>query len=143
MRDLSKPYRLAVAAALQGNITVNLYDAKKWVTATDTLYGVFSTQQQTPNAEYTTDCTWAQNCSIDIEIFDKTGSEVTKDNVDNVANLIGGILVPAPGVTNITSSNIQFTLASLEFLTRDLSISETESILVKVVRFSCVLIEQS
>lgn len=142
MKDLSKPFKIAVATAI-GSISVPVFDSKRWVASTDTQFVILGTQTQTPSAEYATDCTWAQICTIDIEVYDKSGSEVTKNNIDDISNEIAEILVPAPFVTNITSANLQFTTATLDFQSRDLSLSETESILSKIIRFSCIVIEQS
>lgn len=142
MRDLSKPYRLACAAVLQGVISINLYDEKRWVTVTDTVYGIFSTQQQTLTDE--NDCTWVSRCSIDIEVIQKTGSEVTKDDVDDISNEICAILNPSPGVTPLTSPNLQFTLPQIEsIISRNVSISETETVIVKIIRFVCTIVQQS
>lgn len=143
MRDLSKPYRLAVAAAIAG-ISVPVYDEKRWVQSTEQQFVILSTQQQTPSPGNENDCTWISQCGIDIEIYDKTGSEVSKDTMDDIANEILTILLPAPFQTPLTSGNLQFTNAYCEsIISRNLSISETESVLVKVVRFVCQIIEQN
>lgn len=143
MRDLSKPFRLAVFSALNGNTGgVPIYDEKRLVSATDTTFIILSTQQQTPRDE--TDCTWVSNSSIDIEIYNKTGSEVSKDTIDDVSNTILGVLLPTVGVTGITSGGIQFGYAYAEsIISRNISISETESILQKIIRFTVQAVEQA
>lgn len=142
MKDTSKPFRIAIATALQGNIGANLYDEKRWVQQTDTLFVILSTQQQIPSNE--NDCTWISRSSIDIEIIQKTGSEASKNDIDDVSNAICGLLVPAPFTTTITSSNLQFCNARVDsIISRNLAISETETILQKIIRFSCDIVEQS
>lgn len=142
MRDLSKPFRLAVYQRLNGNVGIPGFDEKRLVSSTASAFFLYSTQQQTPKDE--TDCTWISRCSIDIEIYQKTGSEVTKDNIDDYANIICGLLLTAPGVTPITSGLIQFGYAQMEsIISRNLSVSETESIMQKVLRFTVDCVEQS
>lgn len=141
MRDVSLPFRTAVAALLQGNISVNCYDEKRWVQATDTQFVLFTTQQQTPRDD--NDCTWISDNSIDIEIYDKTGSEASKNDIDNIANEILAILIPAPFVTPLASPNLQFGSAVATIISRNLSTSETETILQKVITFSCVVTQQT
>lgn len=143
MRDVCKQHRIATFTALNGNLGgINLYDEKKKVGQTDTLFVVFSTQQQTPTDD--NDCTWISRNTLDIEIIQKSGSEVSKDVVDDLSNLILSILLPTPGVTNITSGNLQFGYARAEsIISRNLSISDTESIIQKIIRFSVTIVQQS
>lgn len=143
MRDLSKPFRLAVFAALTGNTGgIKMYDEKRKVSDSDTEFILFTTQQQTPTED--NDCTWVSNASIDIEVYQKTGSEVSKDEIDDISNTICEVLIPTPGVTNITSGGLQFLHARGEsIISRNLSISETESVLQKVIRFVVTVVQQA
>ena len=141
MRDLSKPYRLAVYQALSG-LSTPIFDEKRLVTSTASTFILLSTQQRTPKDE--NDCSWIARCSIDIEIYNKTRSEVSKDTIDDISNAILAILLTAPGLTPLTSSNIQFGYAQAELIiSRNISISETESILQKVIRFTVDCTEQA
>lgn len=141
MRDISKPYRLAVYGLLQGHISVNVYDEKRKVTANDQTFVLLSTQQQTPKDD--NDCTWISRASIDIEVTQKTGSEVSKNYIDDISDEICQILVTAPFVSPIASSNLQFGNAVIEsIISRNMSISETESVLTKIIRFSCTVVQQ-
>jgi len=89
------------------------------------------------------DCTWVNRASIDIEIYDKTKSEVTKNTMDDISNEILTILLPAPYSTTITSSNLQFQNAFCEsIISRNLAITDTESVMVKIIRFVCTITEQ-
>lgn len=141
MRDISKPFRLAVYSLLQGNIGYNVYDEKRKVTVTDTTFVLLSTQQQTPVEE--NDCTWMSNASIDIEVTQKTGSEVSKDDIDDISNSICQILLPAPFTTTIASPNLQFVNARVDsIISRNFSTSETETVIIKIIRFSCQIVQQ-
>lgn len=141
MRDLSLPYRLAVAQVLDP-LSTTFYDEKRWVQATDQVYGVFSTQQQTNMEE--NDCTFISRCSIDIEIIQKTGSEVSKDAIDMIGDEVCQALNPSPGVTPLTSGNLQFVLPEIEsIISRNVSITENETVIVKIIRFVCTIVQQT
>lgn len=143
MRDLSKPFRLAVFFVLNGNTGgIPIYDEKRLVSATDNTFILLSTQQQTQ--EEVNDCTWVSRLSIDIEVYNKTGSEVSKDTIDDVSNTILGLLLPTVGVSPISSGGIQFTYAFAEsIISRNIGITETESVLQKVIRFVATGVQQS
>lgn len=143
MRDLSKPFRLAVFSVLNGNTGgIPIYDEKRLVSSTDNTFILLSTQQQTPQDE--NDCTWVSRLSIDIEVYNKTGSEVSKDTIDDVSNTILGLLLPTVGVSPISSGGIQFTYAFAEsIISRNIGITETESVLQKVIRFVATGVQQS
>lgn len=142
MRDVSKPYRLAIFALLTGNTGgINMYDEKRRVGDTVNEYILFSTQQQTPVED--NDCAWISKASIDIEIVQRTGSEVSKDDIDDISDRILQTLIPTPWNTPLTAVNLQFQLAYCEsILSRNVSITETESVLTKVIRFVCTVTQQ-
>lgn len=143
MRDTSKQLRIAVFNALNGVISVPVYDEKRLVSATATTYVLLSTQQETPTEE--NDCNWNVKSSIDLQIMQKTGSEVSKDDIDDIANEIVNVLLPTRSTIGITAPvNLQFTNPMIEsIISRDLSLSETESILIKLVRFVVTIIQQT
>lgn len=142
MRDTSKQLRLAVFAALSGNVPgYATYDEKRAVAATAAKYILLSTQQETPSND--NDCTWITNSTIDIEVVQKTGSEVSKDDIDEASNTILAILIPTPWVTPLTSGNLQFQNATVEsIISRNLSLTETESVVIKVIRFAVTITQQ-
>lgn len=120
---------------------VNIYDEKRHVTATDQLYILLSTQQQVPIED--NDSTWISRNSIDIEVYQRTGSEVSKNRIDDVANMILARLIPSPGQTVLASSNLQFGYATVDsIISRNLSLSETESVIAKVIRFTVQIVQQ-
>lgn len=143
MRDTKKQLRAAVFTTLNGAISVPVYDEKKKVSATDTLFVILSTQQETPTED--NDCTWIKKSSIDLVVYQKTGSEVSKDDIDDVANEILLILLPSVGISGAAApSGLQFSLAYCESnISRDLSISETESIVANIVRFVVTITQQN
>lgn len=143
MRDNSKALRVAIFTALTGNTGgIPMYDEKRKVSATDNTFILFTTQQQTPDED--NDCTWISKCSIDIEIINKTGSEVSKNTIDEISNTICEVLIPSVGVTVLTSANLQFGYAYVEsIISRNLSLSETESVMQKVIRFVVQIIQQA
>lgn len=144
MRDNSKVLRVAIFTALTGNTGgVKMYDEKRKVADSDNTYIVFSTQQQTEDQD-TNDCTWISKNSIDIEIYNKTASEVSKNTIDDISNTICEVLIPSVGATPLTASNLQFGHANVEsIISRNLSISETQSIMVKVIRFVVQIVQQA
>lgn len=144
MRDLSEDIRVGVFTALSGNTGgINMYDEKRKVNSSDTTFIVLSTQQQTPDTD-SNDCTWVSKCFIDIEVYQKTGSEVSKNIIDRVANTVLTVLLPSVGVTPVVASNVQLANPYCEsIISRNLSLSETESILQKVIRFAVTAIQQS
>ena len=144
MRDVSKPFRLAVFNCLNGNLSgVPVYDEKQKVTGTDTLFVLLSTQQQVPDEDISE--AWISRASIDLEVQQKTGSEVSKDAIDDVSNSILELLLPVPWVAGVvTPSGLQFCNAKCDSLiSRNLSISETDSVIAKIIRFSVQVIQQS
>jgi len=143
LRDTSKQVRLAVFALLSGNVTgFPVFDEKRLVSSTAVKYILLSTQQETPDVE--NDCTWINRSSIDIEVVQRTGSEVSKDEIDDAANTVLGLLIPTPLVTPMASVNLQFQNATIEsILSRNLSITETESLVTKVIRFVVTVVQQA
>lgn len=143
MRDNAKPLRVAVYTALTGNTGgINMYDEKRKVSASDNTFILFTTQQQTPDED--NDCTWISKNSIDIEIVNKTGSEVSKNTIDDISDTILQVLIPSVGVCGLTSSNLQFGYAYCEsIISRNLSFSETESVMVKIIRLVFQIINQT
>lgn len=144
MRDTSKQLRLSVFNCLSGNLGgVPVYDEKKKVSTTDSTFILLSTQQETPSDQ--NDCTWICRSSIDIEIIQKSGSEVSKDTIDDLSNTVLTLLLPTPGTTGLSPAyNLQFQNGFCEsVISRNISLSETESILQKIVRFVVTIVQQN
>jgi len=144
MRDTSKPYRISLFDLLNGALGgVKVYDEKKKVGAADSVFVLLSTQQETPTEE--NDCTWINRSSIDVEIIAKTGSEVTKDTVDDLANTILGLVFPTRQTIGVTvPSGLEFQNMRMEkIISRNISLSETESILSKIITFTTDIVQQT
>lgn len=143
MRDTCKQLRLSVFNCLNGNLNGrNIYDEKKKVGATDTMFVILSTQQESPIQD--NDSTWISTSSIDIEIIAKTDSETSKDDIDELANLILSLVFPTRSTCAlIAPSNLEFQNAVCSrTITRNISLSETESILSKIITFTTTIVQQ-
>lgn len=153
MRDTAKQLRQAVYQCLNHQVQyfippneladLPIYDEKKLVSAANKIFCLLSTQQETLTDE--NDCTWITRSSIDIEIYQKTGSEVSKDLIDDLSNAILVRLMPTPQTTNIIDpSNLQFCNHRIDsIISHNISLSETESVLEKIIRFSVQIIQQT
>lgn len=143
MRNTKKYFRKAIFDLLNGNISVPVYDEKRKVEAPRGIFVVLSTQQETPAPE-DNDCTFVTRSSIDIEIVVKTGFEVTKDAQDDIEDEILAILRPTQGSDIVTSSGflIQDLFRERSF-TRNLSLSDSQSILQTILTFTATITEQT
>lgn len=148
MRDSMKPVRLAINTLINGVVTykgnpVKCYDEKVFTGQVPDIYILYSTQQETPGPDQT-DCTFNMNSSIDIEIISRTGSEVSKDVLDDVSNDIMQLVVPTQGTAGFTLSGFQIINAARESaITQNITITESQSILRKIVRFVFNLVQQN
>lgn len=140
MRDVQKPYQIAVYNKLNGAISVTVYDEKKKVAATDTIYAILSTQQSTP--EDTSD-SFISKEAIDIEVIEKTGSEVSKINIHTVSNEIINTLCPTP-FSDLLSVNLQISHVHVEsIITRVFEVSSTETIVRKIIKIVSTITQQT
>jgi hypothetical protein len=146
MRDTQKPLRLSIHSVINGNTTyngspVNFYDEKKKVGLTDRVYGLYSTQQTTRDrtSEY-----WITDELITIELLHKSGFEVTKDFIDDVSDQLYQILMP--DAINAALPNPSLMLIQHfeleEAITRSVEITDTETIVSKLITFSCKITQQ-
>jgi len=138
---------MAVYNRINGNLTYNsanvpVYDEKKKVGHTAKIYIILSTQQETPTES--NDCTWITLSTIDIEVIARTEFEVSKDMIDDIADDIQDLLLPTK-FTEGYSVPSGFEFANPRFtntITQTLQISETESILRKILKFEVQIVEQ-
>ena len=146
MRDTCQPFRKAIYDALSGNVTYNsvqvpVYDEKTFVTNTASVFILLSTQQEIGIND--NDCAWVTLSSIDVEIVSKTASEVTKNAIDTISGTVMGIILPTRTTTGITQPS-GFQVVNFErtsTLTQTVSLSPTESILIKIIKFSATFVE--
>jgi hypothetical protein len=139
---------MAIHAVINGNVTYNdqpiyFYDEKKKVGRTDKVYGLYGTQQST-RGEDMNDSTWITEEKIDIEILHKSEFEVTKDFIDEASDQIYELLMPSrlnaalPDPTLMLIQHFELDQA----LTRAVEVSPTETIVSKIMTFSCKMIQQ-
>jgi len=84
------------------------------------------------------DCTWITDSTIDIEIYNKTMSEVSKDVNDDIYEDVLEILLPTRLTLGISvGSDFQLLEGRrVTSITQNLSLSATESVLVTIVKLS-------
>jgi hypothetical protein len=147
MRDTQKVLRKAIYDALNGTVlydsaVVPVFDEKRSITSTANLYILLSTQTET--ASDTSDA-FMTISTIDIEVCHKTGSEVSKDTMDDVANEVLEILFPTAWSVGINNGSLM-QIANLRrdrTVTRVIELSSTESVLRKIITLSATIVEQN
>lgn len=135
----------AVHAVVNGNVSYNsavipFYDEKKKIRAEDLIYVLYSTQQEVPD---NTQGVFMTDSFLDMEICYKTGSEVSKSVLSNVANQILTLLFPTQQAVSINAPS-GFQIPLLEFagsVTRAFEISPTESIVRKFIKVKAKIIQ--
>jgi hypothetical protein len=148
MRDTMKPLRRAIDAVINGQILFNenvvpTYDEKVNSDRSPSVYILYSTQQETDTEG--NDCTWVTRSSIDIEIIARSQSEVSKDVIDDISNDLTDLVLGLPGASGISiGAGLQLVSIRRESaITRSIELSQTESILRKIVKFVAILNQQN
>lgn len=145
MRDSMKPLRLGIFAVIDGQITYNatpvpVYDEKIYTSESPDLYILLSTQQETPAGDQN-DCMFIRDSFIDIEIIRRTGSEVSKDAIDDVSDQLYQLLLPSQGGAGFTVSGFQVSDPRLVTAnSQNVTLSQTQSVLRKICKFAVTLI---
>lgn len=151
MRNTKKALRKAVYDALSGNITYNdedvsVFDEKRQAGLNSAnIYILLSTQQES-ESEFQTDCNWCTRSSMDIEIIVKTGFEVSKDTQDEIEQQILDILFPAyagDALQDAVSGVCIQNLRRERSLTRNLTLSNSESVMQTIITITADITEQS
>lgn len=139
LRDTMKPLRSAVYSVLNGNTDgIPVYDEKRKVAETDQTYILLTTQQETGIEQ--NDCTFITQSSIDVEVIAGSEFEVSKNVIDDVSNDVTALVMN--GLT--APSGFQFlNLKRESAFTQNLSVTETQSILRKIIRFTVQIIQQN
>jgi hypothetical protein len=147
LKDTKKILRAAIYTALNGNITYNstavpTYDEKTSVTNTANVFILLSGQQETDVEN--NDSVFITRSAIDIDIWQKTGSEVSKDGIDTVYESMMEILIPTPQTVGLTiPSGFQFQNATRESATTgSVELSPTESVLVCRVKLVFTIVQK-
>jgi hypothetical protein len=136
-------YNLLTGAITYDSTTVKVYDEKKKVGDSDQVFILLSTQQETPTED--NDSAFITRSSIDIEVIAKTEFEVSKDVIDDIGDDIIDLIKPTVITDGYTvPSGYQFQNGKIESsITMTLQITETQSILRKIIKFVVNIVEQT
>lgn len=147
MKDTKKILRLAVFNALDGNVTydgdtIPVVDEKLRNNAGASRYIVLSTQQEVLT-ERNSSC-WIKQSSIDIEVYETSETEVSKDSVNDIGEDITEIILPSINTVGLTvPSGFQFQEAYLESsTTQTVFIDNNNSVVVERLRFAFIITQQ-
>lgn len=136
-----KPFRLAIFNLLDGNISCEIYDEKKKSSDSNGLYVTMGTQTENQSSQQT-DTSWMHDVTLDLEIIQKTGMEVSKDSIDDVSEEIYEILEPAFATGAVVIPGFQITDLRISGVSRTFEVSATESIVTKTCTISALLTQQ-
>lgn len=145
MRDTQLVIRHLLRDLLSDNLsydgkTVPVYDEKIRDKQSPNVYVIFGTQQESDD---NTDNSFTTDSSIDIEITHKTEYEVSKDVIDLVANQILEILIPLPDHAGFQYGDFQVqNVTRRSAITRNFSITDSSSIIAKIITISCKITQQ-
>lgn len=147
MKSTMKPFRKAVKDVLSGNITyasstVPIYDAKVHAGQQPQIYILLSTQREQDVTDQ--DCAWNHRSSIDLVFIAKSGSEVSKDVIDDIADRALELLLSSPGVSNLAvQTGFQILEVKMESaVIGEVQISPTQSELQKIVSLTAFIFHQ-
>ena len=146
MKDTKKILRTAIYNALSAltynSISVPVVDEKLESNQTADVFIILSTQQETP--EENNDSIFITRSGIDIEIYNKTGTETSKDVVDDVYELMMEILMPTTQTIGLTiPAGFQFLNGQREScVTQSFATSGTETIVVSRVKLVFTIVQQ-
>jgi hypothetical protein len=139
VKDTKKILRQAIYDALNGNIIINslpvlVIEEKLRSTQNPNLFIILSNQYE--NDEERNSSTWITRSSIDIEIIHKTGSDVSKDVIDNVYNQLLEIVFPTREALGLTVPvGFQFQEGFREScFTNVVLLSETETVITEKLK---------
>lgn len=145
MIDTMKPLRKATYDILYSHVvykaaTIRLYDEKVFHGEIPDIYMLLSTQRERDVTEQ--DCYWQTQSSIDILFIRKTGSEVSKDVIDDISNIALPLLLNLPGHDNFgAQSGLQILEVKRESASSgNVQISPTQSELQKIVTLTALII---
>ena len=144
--DREKAIRTAYLTALQGNITydsspVKIFDQKFEPNANDSNYILISNQSSQDQGNFTS---FRWTTTIALQIVSKTQSATSTDVVDDIGQLIEGIIFPGDPSVNglIQQDGWQILNVSLESVNySQLQITETNTVISKILSFSQTIIK--
>lgn len=139
-----KIFRKAVADCVNGQISysssvIPVYDAKVFTGERPDIYIVLSTQTEQDITE--AECTWQTKSLINIIFINKSGSEVSKDVIDDISNEFLELVLNLPGSDNLlTQSGFAIDYVKRESaVSGEVLISPTQSELQKIVTISAMI----
>lgn len=145
MKDTKKPLRNAIKTALSGltysAVSVPVYDEKVKGGETPSKFVILGTQQEN-EADSHNDENFHTLSSIELEVYDKTATECSKDAIDDICSSILQTLIPTPNKTDIILSGFQVRNARRESCVTYISIDQNETIVYERIRLVFTIIEQ-
>lgn len=147
MKDTMRPFRKAVYDCLNGVVlyksaVVPVKDEKVPTGSQPNIYILLSTQKEQDATE--TDCDWQTKSSIDILIITKSGSEVSKDAIDDISQRIYDLVLTLQGGSLLAAqSGFQILYLRRESAASgNVQISPTQSELQKIVSLTAYIFHQ-
>lgn len=146
MKDTCKSLRKVVYDAtntfvVYKSLPVPVVDEKVFTGQIPDLYILLGRQTETDISD--DDCTYKTRSTIEVWIISKTGSEVSKDVIDDISQQILDLLIPLPPFDNF----VQPAGLEIEYLRRQSSvegqvqITPTQSELQKVITLTANIIQ--
>lgn len=144
MRDTMKPFRKAVYDCLNGVVLYNsavvpVKDEKVPTGSQPNIYILLSTQKEQEATDQ--DCAWQTKSTIDLLIITKSGSEVSKDAIDDISQSIYDLVLTLPG-SNLLAVQSGFQILELRresAASGNVQISPTQSELQKIVSLAAYI----
>lgn len=147
MKDTKKEIRNGIYTSLNGiveydNAAVPIYEEMVPSNVSPDLFILLKGQQET--TEENNDNSFITKSSIDIEITQKTGSNVSKDVVDDVYNAVMEILLPTPSSIGFTiDAAFQLQNGFRESCATDtVAVTETETVITERIRLSFTITQK-
>lgn len=147
MKDTMKPFRKAVfdclnTFVLYKSTAVLVADAKVPTGQQPSLYILLGRQWEQDRTDQ--DCGWETKSGIEIQIIAKSGSEVSKDALDDISQSIYDLVLTLPG-SNLLAVQNGFQILELRRESAaigDVQISPTQSELQKIVSLTAYIFHQ-
>lgn len=148
MKNTQKPFRLAIFAALDGQLTYNsiavpVTDEKKLQSDTSKIYVIFGRQTETPTER--NDSAFITQSTIDLLIVSKTYSETSKDIVNDISDDILELLLTTPQINGFTEP-MGFQVQNIELAyseTGTMRMNSTDITLTQLLTITAQIVQQS
>lgn len=142
-----RPFRKAIYDCLTGNVTyagntLSIFDEKVHTGSQPNVYILLSTQKEQDATDQ--DCAWETKSTIDILIITKSGSEVSKDAIDDISQKIYDLVLTLQG-NSLLAVQTGFQILYLRresAASGSVQISPTQSELQKIVSLTAYIFHQ-